>query len=770
VLPATAALIRSICSLSKELVRTAEGACPITNTYLIVEWGDGSATSPYRGEVVKCGGGAMPVDLEEEFKQAWWVPRRRSLGDSPVVNRDGSGTPTKRSVVSVRTAAGSPSSGCNTGDEEHSHNDDGDMDDCPALSLHGVDVLAKAKQSTGWRSICDAEVANVLAAVGLAKVNQLNATRVRRIFQRLSRRINPPGKPKTQVSYSQVCPLELLMNKFKTSKTGALPIESGCLYPPWSNAIKNKHKERAMAVIIAATQSDVWLYMLCKEMGVPWTPDLRSKINSDAVTPAKLQPLTKKRPSRAEQGSGKGIKKPRVVSSTKRNEGLQGPASDQASIEAEAGGGLADDAGASVGTGDGTAAAGTPLTAVLRGAEQCTLRALAEMQAVSEINLESSVLENMPVNAEQRLAAEAASKDVAILLPYAMVSQCLEYYPNHVDSIASSASEPILNLSSTSLPPTTLTRTSVMNMLTVHSHNADVRKVRAAYEWLRGLAASTAQFEPNLGRVLSPVGSVAQVAREVNDLLDGTRVGDDAWRFFDCGVSSDGDEAGSRAYGGQTVTIREVAAACQRSWLTSDVINGLLVELRLEMRLSRSYVLLTNQMASLLRIGDQRVSLAAARKAAAEIAIEAGDCNELGIVVNLGNVHWVSAVVDISKRKIVMYDSKPGVAGLEREMAESRVQLLCDAVVQRQTSADSIAMLCSDSWGVTRLDTPNQGDDCSCGVFAVANVFCSLTGFNLSASRPDGDLLRLALVHHLLYRGQVYSRARGAGRVETNTM
>jgi len=102
------------------------------------------------------------------------------------------------------------------------------------------------------------------------------------------------------------------------------------------------------------------------------------------------------------------------------------------------------------------------------------------------------------------------------------------------------------------------------------------------------------------------------------------------------------------------VTIREVAAACQRSWVTSDVINGLLVELRLEMRLSRSYVLLTNQMASLLRIGDQRVSLAAARKAAAEIDIEAGDCNELGIVVNLVNVHWVSAVVDISKRKIVM--------------------------------------------------------------------------------------------------------------------
>jgi len=312
-------------------------------------------------------------------------------------------------------------------------------------------------------------------------------------------------------------------------------LNRGCLYPPWSNAINNKHNDRAMAVIIAATQSDVWLYMLCKEMRVPWTPDLRSKINSDTVTPAKLQPLTKKRLSRAEQGLGKGIKKPRVVPCTERKEDLQGPASDQASIEAEAGGGQADDAGGSAGMGDGTAAAGTPLTAVLRGAEQCTLRELAETQAVSEINLESSVLENMPVNPEQRLAAEAASNDVAILLPYAMVSQCLEYYPNHVDIIASSASEPTLNLSSTSLPPTTLTRTSVMNMLTVHSHNADVRKVQAAYERLRGLTASTAQFEPNLGRVLSPVCSVAQVAREVNDLLDGTRVGDDAWRFSTVG-------------------------------------------------------------------------------------------------------------------------------------------------------------------------------------------------------------------------------------------
>ena len=146
-------------------MRTSEGACSITNTHLFVEWGDISATSPYRGEVVKCGGGAMPVDLEEEFKQAWWVPRRRYLGDSPVVNSDGSRTPTKRIVVSVRTAAGSPSSGCNTGDEEHSHNDNGDMEDCPTLSLHGVDVLAKAKHSTGWRSVSGAGVANVLAAV-----------------------------------------------------------------------------------------------------------------------------------------------------------------------------------------------------------------------------------------------------------------------------------------------------------------------------------------------------------------------------------------------------------------------------------------------------------------------------------------------------------------------------------------------------------------------------------------------------------------------------
>lgn len=327
---------------------------------------------------------------------------------------------------------------------------------------------------------------------------------------------------------------------------------------------------------------------------------------------------------------------------------------DQASIEAEARGRLVDDAGGSTGTGDETAAAGTPLTAVLQDAEQCTSRELAEMYAVSEINLESSVPENMPVNPEQRLAAEAASKDVAIYLPYAMVSQCLGYYPNHVDSIASSASELILNLSSTLLPPTTVTRTSVMNMLTVHSHNADVRKVRAAYEWLRGLAVPTAQFEPNVGHVVSFVGLVAQVAHEVNELLDGTRVGDDAWRFFDSGVSSDGDVARSRTYGGQTMTIRGEAAACQRYWLTLDVLNGLLVELRLEMRLSRSYVRLTNQMTSLLRIGDQRVSLAAAGKAAAEIAFEAGDCNELGIVVNMGNVHWVSAVEDISKRKIVM--------------------------------------------------------------------------------------------------------------------
>lgn len=751
-------------------MRTAEGSCPITNTYLIVEWGDGSAASPYRREVVKCGGRPMSVELEEEFKQAWWAPRCRSLGDSPVVHRDCTGTPKKQSAASARTSAGSPSPAGIDGDEDDTGNDDGDMADCPELSLHGVDVLAKAKQSSGWRSISDAKVASVLAAVGLTKLTQLNATRVRRVFQRLSRRINPPNKPKAQFSYSQVCPLELLMNKFLTSKKGALPIDSGCLYPPWSNAIKNKHNERVMAVIIASTQSDVWLYILCKEMGVPWTPNLRFKINSDTVTPAVLLPLIKRRPSRDVKEMGKGIKKQRLAPNTNSKPGVTTLSSKNASNESKKAGGATGDDGGSGGDGDRSASTGASLTEVLRGAEQRTLRKLAGMEAVSEVNLESTVIEHAAVDVEQRSAAETASSDFSILLPYRIVLQCLEYYPNNVDSFASSTSEPILKLLSASLAPTILTRTSVMNMVSVHSHNADVRTVRTALEWLRGLAASTAKFEPGLGHVLSPVVSVARVARSVLDQLQGARIGEDSWRFFDCEVSSGGDEAGSRSYGGQTVTVREIAGACQRSWLTSDMINGLLVELRLELRLSQSYVLLTQQMASLLRIGDKRVSFPAARKAAAEISIEVGHCSELGIVVNLNNMHWVSAVVDISERKIFMCDSKPGVAGVERDMAESRIQLLCDAVVMQQTLANGTAMLNSKGWDVTQLDTPTQEDDCSCGFFAVAHVFCSLTGFDLSKSRPRGDFVRLALVHHLLSHGQVYARARGAKRVETDTM
>ena len=727
-------------------MRTAEGSCPITNTYLIVEWGDGSAASPYRGEVVKCGGRPMPVELEEEFKQAWWAPRCRSLGDSPVVHRDCTGTPKKQSAASARTSAGSPSSAGIDGDEDDAGNDDGDMDDCPELSLHGVDVLAKAKQSNGWRSISDAKVAGVLAAVGRTKLTQLNATRVRRVFQRLSRRINPPNKPKAQFSYIQVCPLELLMNKFVTSKKGALPIDSGCVYPPWSNAIKNK------------------------EMGVPWTPDLRFKINSDTVTPAVLLPLIKRRPSRDVKEMGKGIKKQRLAPNTNSKPGVTTLSSKIASNESKQAGGATGDDGGSGGDGDRSASTGASLTEVLRGAEQRTLRELAGMEAVSEVNLESTVIEHAAVDVDQRSAAEAASSDLSILLPYRIVLQRLEYYPNNVDSIASSTSEPILKLLSASLAPTILTRTSVMNMVSVHSHNADVRTVRTALEWLRGLAASTAKFEPGLGRVLSPVVSVARVARSVLDQLQGERIGEDSWRFFDCEVSSGGDEAGSRSYGGQTVTVREISGACQRSWLTSDMINGLLVELRLELRLSQSYVLLTQQMASLLRIGDKRVSFPAARKAAAEISIEAGHCSELGNVVNLNNMHWVSAVVDISERKIFMYDSKPGVAGVERDMAESRIQLLCDAVLMQQTLANGTAMLNSKGWAMTQLDTPTQEDDCSCGVFAVAHVFCSLTGFDLSTSRPREDFVRLTLVHHLLSRGQVYARARGAKRVETDTM
>lgn len=120
------------------------------------------------------------------------------------------------------------------------------------------------------------------------------------------------------------------------------------------------------------------------------------------------------------------------------------------------------------------------------------------------------------------------------------------------------------------------------------------------------------------------------------------------------------------------------------TWMTSDVINAALVELRVATRGSKSYLLLSSETAAMLRIGRRAVTLVEAQKAADEVACEAGDYDMVGLVINLLKQHWVSAFADINNRCITVFDSLASIQAEEKAVAVGRVMMLCDAVVARR--------------------------------------------------------------------------------------
>jgi len=621
----------------------------------------------------------------------------------------------------------------------------------PRFSFHKPSILLHAKsQNMGQLTLTKKMVTDILHSVRLTSLAQVTTLRVKSVFKLISATITPRGKGRKQWTWPQVCLVDLLMNQWlvegdgdsnskeETDKNKTININAASLYPPWHNIVKTGYLERRLAVILAASLCDVWMFHSCLALNVQWTADHRSKLGSGDVAVAAMPgAFTKKRGRSPNDHLRDGGKKTRVTDPTKNGESAAAPSCDTAAASC--------------------ATSTRPLQLVLQEAECSSLRDLAYATVVDVASAESSVIENAPVSNEERVLAAVASGTSSVLLPFQVVVECMGYYSTNVDATASTTSDAVLKVRCTTLPTTTITRAAAMNMLAVHKYNKDVIIVQESFSWLRTLEESLDYFPVDLRPVFSPTYSVAAISVDVKQWLADARINDDSWRYFDEAAGADGAQAGSHAYGGQTVSVREVVSSCRASWLTSVTINAAMVELRLSSRFVGGYALLTEQMASLLRIDGKLVELEAARTAAAEVATEVGGSKWLGTVINLCISHWVSAVIDIKGREVVVYDSLPGGKDPEITLAVQRVVLLCDAVVNQQAAAPCWV---HHEWKVTTSAGPIQPDGHSCGVFAVAHVVCALSGYPLSAVCPRADLLRLAFIHHVLSRGRKYKSAR----------
>lgn len=401
--------------------------------------------------------------------------------------------------------------------------------------------------------------------------------------------------------------------------------------------------------------------------------------------------------------------------------------------------------------------------------EGATLAQVCLKLAIPSIRLiESSTTEHLMVTSEQRASVEEANKDLGILLPMSFITKMTEYYPESAgDDALQEGLSTALELRCSSVPTARFTQPALMTMLDGHRLNDDIRLAQDMFLWLEGMSRSNHQFPLGLGSVLSLAAPVAAIAGQVGDWLGASRASMYGWRFFDVAAGASGDVAGCRAYGGHTTSYPELARGCQAAWVTSKVIKAALIELRVAMRATKSYIVLSSEAASMLRIGSVAVSHADAQKAVKEVASEAGDSDKLVLVINLLDEHWVSAVADISNRSIMVYDSLVGIQSAEKALAVQRLEMLCNAVAaQRPAAASSGPQASSVPWGISECSVPAQRDSYSCGAFALAHVICALNRTRLPVD-ATGDVLRLDLMHNLLSRGRVYEHARSTFRLVT---
>jgi len=120
--------------------------------------------------------------------------------------------------------------------------------------------------------------------------------------------------------------------------------------------------------------------------------------------------------------------------------------------------------------------------------------------------------------------------------------------------------------------------------------------------------------------------------------------------------------------------------------------------------------------------------------------LDIGAVDRVIIPVNVGNMHWVLAVIDFAARRFQFYDSMHGV-GAARVLATARRWLLDE--VSARLGEDVAREWGIEDWeGVMDIGLPRQSDGGSCGVFVLAAADCFSLGAPLCFGQADMPVLR----------------------------
>lgn len=756
--PVGVGLLQAIATLARQLVDGHRGPVKLTGFYAVLQASSGSQDDRPKSIIVDCYGAKRTVE-EKDLIMAEWGRQRPASADKPGGRAASSKLPPKLKAVSSGDGDGDAASG----------SDSADTSAYPDLAINGADLLLSLPTAKkGVKSLSQADLCAVLSSCGLRTYKQLSYNIVKAIFKRALSVIIGRGTRRGDFSWSLVTPPGLLLNKWSVAGTPAV-VDGGCFIPPDSGHASQRGagiEKKRVALCVAAHICPFWgavkrAYFADSPVNKLALPkrfrhgdDAFAKANGRGARRNKLRKLSR-------DAEGKGAAKMAV------GDGSPAASDDDYKLDDIADLPVAPTSIAQL----AQATTSVPVEDLL-ALELCPL--LPSSAAVSVLSLPAGEFEAVCRN-EGALRAvlprELIKRAFGLLAAADKSSAGVDLdgriFPDaaglSMPSVGAAAVSPVVSITVGSHPAIQCTAASLAHMSSIVSLNEQLKLCASFDSWIRALRMSTAHFAEELEFLVGARVSVGAAAEHVFSACTKSHIGNFAWHYFSSSAGRGAESQVSEAYGGCTVSSSDIVQGGQRAYMTNEVLDAGLVEMRLQgiVRIMPAYVLLTGQSASFTTCHKKRVDEDDARRKIKEIhdVMPPARYERFLMMLNLVGHHWISAEV-LPQGTIHIFDSSDGGFKEEKDFAVGRVKLFAQEVGRLRRLGNRWSPLV-DKWEVKYINAPVQGDGYNCGPFALAHMWCAANGMSLGAvSNVVGDHLRLAVLYTLLERGERYEHAR----------
>ena len=763
--PGGTGLMQAIATLARQLIDGHRGPVKLTGFYAVLqaETGDGGANP--KSIIIDCYGAKRTVEEKDMMMEEWGTRRCRPTGDPKIVN-SGVAVKTVKSALPLSRDADAESS--DGGGDAASGSDVADVV-YPEITMNGAELLLslEAKQK-GKKTLSLVELGAVLKKCNLRSYKQLTYNIVKTIFKKAFTLLHSRGVRRGDFTWSRVTPPGLLLNQWGL-EGATVSADGGSFVPPDNGKARGAGgvDKKRFVLCVAAHLCPFWSAVLRGYM-------MENPLNKIAVA------------KRFRQGDDAFANAGGRRSRKKRMLRLSGDVATATDPVEKTSGGKTPTPPAGKDVLDPPADDGelplamAPLSQLAQATQVYNISDLLLLDPAPLLP-SSTRVSILALPANEIVMVRHAEDQLRVVLPRDLLKQAFRGLAMsdgsgravsldresagdaRLGGDAARAASAVVCMAVGKHSPMQCSTASLINMSSVHSLNEQLKMCAAFSQWLQPLRKSTAEFPWQLEFLVGSLLSVGAASEFVWSACTERRVGDPAWRYFLLGAGSEGDKLGSRMYGGCTVAYSDLVLGGQREYMTNGVLDAALVEMRLHsvQRHTPAYVLLTGQSASFTTCNKKRVDEAVALEKVKEIydVMPHARYHRFVMLLNLVGQHWISAEV-VPDGHINIFDSSDGCFMNEKDFAVSRVQLFAREMDRLRRLGDPSASVV-DKWNVSFVNTPYQRDAYNCGPFALAHLWCALTGEKLGQI-PGlvGDHMRLGILFTLLHCGKRYEDAR----------